>query len=280
MRGGLALCLCLIVVGVASRAAASEPPRRIVSMNLCADQYVLLLAPRDHIRSISFLAADPNESPLAPLARGLKLNYGNAEEVIAENPDLVLTGEFTTGFAKALLHQLGYRVVEVESARDAAGTRRVLTDMGRLLGRENAAAALSADMDRRLTAVWDAAKSRPAATAIVYDANGFTVGTPSLADEVLGAVGLDNLAPALGISDFGQLALEDLLIARPRFIVRLDYRPGAASLAAQAIAHPAVTATMGGRRPLRIPGRLLTCAIPMIADAAEILAAQMIAGGS
>ncbi|MDX2144751.1 MAG: ABC transporter substrate-binding protein [Rhodospirillaceae bacterium] len=265
---------------VAVRAAANDPPRRIVSMNLCADQYVLLLAPREHIRSISFLAADPNESPLAHLARGLKLNYGNAEEVIAENPDLILTGEFTTGFAKALLRKLGYRVVEIESVRNLEGTRRVLTDMGRLLGAEGAAAALITDMDRRLDAVRAAAKPRAVASAIVYDANGFTVGKPSLADEALSAAGLENLAPSLGIVDFGQLALEDLLMARPQVIVRLDYRPGAASLAAQAIAHPAVKAMMDGRAPLHISGRLLTCAIPTIADAAEALNSQLVAGGS
>jgi iron complex transport system substrate-binding protein len=152
--------------------------------------------------------------------------------------------------------------------------------MGHLLGAEPAAEALVADMDRRLDALRKAAKARRVTTAIVYDANGFTVGKPSLADEVLNTVGLDNLAPSLGVADFGQLALEDLLVVRPRHIVRLDYRPGAASLAAQAIAHPAVKTMMDGRAPLRISGRLLTCAIPTIADAAEALNAQLMGSGS
>ncbi|MSO99384.1 MAG: ABC transporter substrate-binding protein [Rhodospirillaceae bacterium] len=264
-----------ILAALCGTARAEGPPRRIVSMNLCTDQYVLLLAQREHIRSVSFLSADPNESPYAHLAAGLKINYGAAEEVIVENPDLVLTGQYTTGFAKTMLRKLGYRVVEVESPRDLAGTRKVMRIMGELLGASGKAEELIANMDRRLNAVGHARAGQPHQTALVYDANGFTVGRPSLADEVLTLVGLDNRAPRLGIKDFGQLALEGLLVAHPAYIVHLEYRSGVASLASQAIKHPAVTAMLAGHQPLSIPGRVLTCAGPSIADAAEHLAALL-----
>jgi iron complex transport system substrate-binding protein len=275
-----ALSLAAALMFAAIQAAADEPPQRIVSMNLCTDQYVLLLAARERIRSVSFLAADVNESPLADRAIGLKINYGNAEEIIAEKPDLVLTGEFTTGFAKMLLRRLGYRVVEVENARDIPGVRRAMRDVGRLLGESAKAEAIVDEMDARLADVGRRAAARQRSTALVYEANGFTVGRPSLADDVLTVVGLTNIAPGLGLADYGQLALEDLLIARPQHIVRLEYRPGSASLAAQVVAHPAVTLMTQGRPPLNLPGRLLTCASPTVADAAEILDRQLEAQGS
>ncbi len=43
-------------------AQAVEKPRRIVSLNLCTDQLVVLLADREAIASVTFLAADPVRS--------------------------------------------------------------------------------------------------------------------------------------------------------------------------------------------------------------------------
>ena len=40
-------------------APAATPPRRIVSLNLCTDQILLDLVPRDRIAALSELVADP-----------------------------------------------------------------------------------------------------------------------------------------------------------------------------------------------------------------------------
>ncbi|MDX2222495.1 MAG: ABC transporter substrate-binding protein [Rhodospirillaceae bacterium] len=274
MRIELAGVLACCVMAAAGLAAAA-PPQRIVSMNLCTDQYALLLAPRARIASISFLGADPAESPLADRAAGLPVNYGTAEEAIALTPDLVLTGTYTTAGAKAMLRRLGYPVVEVDNPTGFAGIAETMRRMGALFGAEDEAETQVAAMQRRLAAVVDARRGRPRAQALVYDANGFTVGRPSLADAVMDLAGLDNLAPSLGIDAYGQLGLEDLLIARPRHLVRLVYRPDAVSLASAALRHPAIDAAMGGRPFLDIPGRLLTCGTPLVAEAAERLAAAV-----
>ena len=83
--------LALLALLLAAPAAAA--PQRIVSMNLCTDQMALLLAGPARIVSISFLGPDPAESPLAGLARGIPVNHGLAEEVIAVKPDVVFAGK-------------------------------------------------------------------------------------------------------------------------------------------------------------------------------------------
>ena len=45
--------LGLLALLLAPGIAAAEPPRRIVSFNLCCDQLVLLLARRERIASVS-----------------------------------------------------------------------------------------------------------------------------------------------------------------------------------------------------------------------------------
>ncbi|MGE3474311.1 MAG: ABC transporter substrate-binding protein [Rhodospirillaceae bacterium] len=253
--------------------AARAEPRRIVSMNLCTDQMALLLAGPERIVSISFLGADPAESPLAGLAAGIPINHGLAEEAIAVKPDLVLAGRTSTGFAKAMLKRLGYPIIEIESPETIAGIRATMTELGAALGAEARAAELLADMDRRLAAV-----AEPAGrfgSAIVFDANGFTVGRPGLADEVMSLTGLVNKAPELGVGAYGQVPLETMLAIKPERIIYLIYRPGVPSLAGAAMEHPALKHGLGRRKTVAIPGRLLTCGTPMVAEAAERLAALL-----
>lgn len=266
-------CSALILALCAGVSAARAEPRRIVSMNLCTDQMALLLAGPERIVSISFLGADPAESPLADLAAGIPVNHGLAEEVIAVKPDLVLAGRYTTSFAKAMLQRLGYPVIEVESPDTIAGIHTTITELGAVLGAEARAAELLADMDRRLAAA--AAPAGRFGSAIIFDANGFTVGRPGLADEVMSLTGLVNKAPELGIGAYGQVPLETMLAIHPDRIVYLIYRPGVPSIASAAMEHPALKHGLGRRKTVSIPGRLLTCGTPMVAEAAERLAALL-----
>src|SRR4051794_39328111 len=55
-------------------------PRRVVSINLCADQFLLNLTAPESIASLSFVAADPTVSLVTDAAARLPLNRGSAEE--------------------------------------------------------------------------------------------------------------------------------------------------------------------------------------------------------
>lgn len=270
------LVLAVTAVVAAAPAVSAEPaaaPSRIVSMNLCTDQMALLLVGPSRIVSVSFLGADPAESALADLAKGIPVNHGLAEEVIAAKPDLVLTGRYTTSFAKAMLRRLGYPVVEIESPETVSGIHETFMALGKTLHAEDRAAALLADMDRRLAVV--VAPPGRYGSAIVFDANGFTVGRPGLADEVMTLVGLVNKAPELGIGAYGQVPLETMLAAKPDRIIHLIYRPGVPSIASAAMEHPALLRGMGRRKTLSVSGRLLTCGTPVVAEAAERMAAAL-----
>lgn len=263
------------VAAVAASGAAAASPQRIASMNLCTDQMALMLVGPARMASISFLGADPAESALAEDAKGIPINHGLAEEIIAAKPDLVLTGRYTTGFAKTLLRRLGYPVIEVDSPNTIDGIRDVFMTVGEAVGEADRARGLLADMDRRLQAVTAPHSAGPRRSAIIYDANGFTVGHPGLADDVMRLVGLANKATELGIGAYGQIPIESMLAAKPDMIIHLIYRPGVPSIASAAMNHPAVRAALGGRHSIDIPGRLLTCGTPVLAAAAEKLAAAV-----
>jgi ABC-type Fe3+-hydroxamate transport system substrate-binding protein len=146
-------------LGSASRSARSRPSPAarapqcragslptVASINLCADQHVLALADPEQIQSVSWLAADPEESSFAAEAARFTLNYGTAEELLAFDPDVVMAGTYTSPFTRALLQRLGYRVVELTPENSIDDIERNLRLVGEAIGQtersERAIAAL------------------------------------------------------------------------------------------------------------------------------------------
>ncbi|MGH6782919.1 MAG: ABC transporter substrate-binding protein, partial [Sphingomonadaceae bacterium] len=78
--------LILAAAGFASLPAEARP-QRIVSLNLCADQYLMALADPQQIAALTPFARDPDMSAGAAMARKLPVARGHAEEVLARNPD-------------------------------------------------------------------------------------------------------------------------------------------------------------------------------------------------
>ena len=171
-----------VMLALAPAAAKGDAlPKRIVSLNLCTDQILVDLVPRQRIAAVSHLAADPLVSAVAEKARGIPWTRGEAEVVLSYAPDLVIAGEYTTPATVALLERLGLKVMKVPLASDIAGLRAVTYQIADAVGARDAADALLAEFDRRLRAVTvPHVPNMP--TAVVYQVNGLAAGPGSLAD--------------------------------------------------------------------------------------------------
>ncbi|WP_222183236.1 ABC transporter substrate-binding protein [Geminicoccus harenae] len=267
IRPALMGLLALLLAPVPTEAG---PPRRIVSFNLCSDQLVLLLARRERIASVSYLAADPAMSALADQARGLHLNHRQAEEILALDPDLVLTSTFTDRATTALLARLGRRVVALPPVTSLAETRAQILDVADLLGEPARGRAMVAELDAALAAVPPPAP--PRARAVLFQANGWTEGPATLAGDLLRHAGLDNLAVSYGIDAYGRLPLETVLLAAPDLVVSGTMPGNAPSLGQALLDHPALRTALPDRRRVRVPEALWTCGLPQTADAVALLA--------
>ena len=220
-------------------ADCSEPPRAVVSINLCVDQLAILVAADGQLRSVTNLAFEERGAALADRASSFVPNNGSAEEVLLMEPDLVLAGAYTTRATVELLRRLGFRVEEFEPASSFDDVRANLRRMGELLGRGDRAEELVSELDRGLGEVADAFGSvRPLGT--LYSANSFTSGRGTLADAILTAAGFDNVASGLGISGVGKLPLELLVMIEPDLIVAGRPWSDAPALADENLAHPAL----------------------------------------
>jgi ABC-type Fe3+-hydroxamate transport system, periplasmic component len=250
---------------------AGAKPERIVSLNLCTDQLALKLAPREVIRSVSYLAARPDISPAAGEVGGIMLNHGRAEEVLPLEPDIVLAGRYTSRPTVFLLQRLGYRVFDQDISRSLADVRERVREVGRALERELEAEELVAAMDARLaTLALPPGTRRP--TAVYYQPNGYTAGDDTLVGDIIAKAGLENLGGRLGIHGHARLPLEKLLELNPQLLIVGDAKPDTPALAYEVLRHPALQALMDRSVRVTVPTRLWICGIPAVVDAVAILA--------
>jgi iron complex transport system substrate-binding protein len=257
------------LLAAAMPAAASEPPQRVVSMNLCTDQLAMLLAAPGQLYSVSHLAADPAVSAMAEVAHSYVINKGLAEDIFPMRPDLVLAGSYSTRATVTMLRRLGFHVEEFAPETSFADIRTNILRMGRLLGREPQAEAALRDFEDRLARYGRAPEQRP--LAALYFANGYTTGASTLTGEIVERAGFRNLGRELGYSGMVKLPLETLVMSAPSLIVGGVPDPDA-GLAYESFTHPALRAVWARRARVSIPDKYTICGTPFTAEAVRLVA--------
>ena len=268
-------CLCFSALMLISASLlAADKPRRIVSIGLCTDQLLLVIAEREQIASLSIWAQDENMSYMIDAVGDIPLNRSSVEEVIRFEPDLVVASEFVARDTVKFLRQLGYPVKQLPVATSVAQIYRQLETFGEWTGNQQRAQATIARMRSRIADIHARYAERPTRSVIVYSPNGFTIGANTLEDDLFKQAGYRNLAAEMGIEGFQAISLEKLVASDPdvlqidRSLSRQD------SLATAYLGHPVLTRLTRQREYLDIPTRLRICAGPMIVDAIELMAAR------
>lgn len=256
--------------------AFADAPQRVVSINLCTDQLAMLLAAPGQLISVSHLAQDPRSSVMVEAARAYPANRALAEEVYLMTPDLVLAGSFTARATVSMLERLGIPVATFPPAASLADVRQGMQEMGAVLGRKEAAAAMIARFDAGLAQMGGVDPDH-SPTAATYAANGYTPGANSLSGDIIRAAGFRHLAAELGLTQGGFLPLEALVLAAPDLVVVGETYPGN-SRAEEILSHPALTQLRGGRETLE--DRDWVCGLPGVVDAVTRMRAARDAIGS
>ena len=257
-------------LAVPGAAGAAEVPQRIMSLSLCTDQLLLQLAPRERITSVTYLSRQANESYLTAEAFDVPINYGTPEEVARENPDLVLTGTFSTPAARMLLRRIGANLVEVPPAEDFDQIRAVTRQVAVAVGAAEKGEALIAEMDAALA---DLARTKPARRIVVagWTTSGTVPTKGTLFDSILTAAGGENVANLIGVEPlYGQFTtfdLEQVVTLRPDILAYGNSRVGRFDLSGEQLKHPVVRRLFAGRQ-IAYPETLYSCGLPQSATIA------------
>lgn len=247
----------------------ADAPQRVVSMNVCTDQLVMLVAAPGQLYSVSYLATQPGASAMVEEAKNYPVNHGLAEEIFLMKPDLVVAGTYTTRATVSMLRRLGYEVEEFAPETSFEDVRINIRRMGVLLGQQERANGLIADLDNGLEKLkQDSPRRMVAAT---YSSNSYSAGSGSLSAAVIEAAGLENLGSRLGILGSGSLALEQLVLSDIDVLVATPRDYAAPALAQQNFVHPAYRAKAATSEVAAVRESDWICGGPFNLTAAGIL---------
>ncbi len=263
------------MVGIASSAAGTlEPaPRHVMSLSLCTDAILLDLLPPERIASITYLSRNPSNSYQWPLAANVPINHGTAEEVLAEKPDLVLAGTFTTPATRKLIKAVGIAVLEVPPSESFEDIRSTTRKVAHALGRDAVAERLIEKMDATLRGLETSRPSRVIRVAS-WDGSGSVPGRGTLFDAILHAAGGVNIAASDGRRS-GSFDLEQLLMAHPDVLAYGSDSITWPSLQSAVAQHPVIVRLFAGRR-VSYPSALFSCGVVESAGAATALRASLL----
>lgn len=268
-----ALAALTLTLMPASLLAQDAMPQRIVSLNLCTDILLFDLAAPQRIVALSPSSNDPRASPIAERAQSFKRIRGEAEEVLALKPDLVLAAEFTMPATIAMLERLKLRVVTIPMAQDIAGVRTAMLRVAEATGDVEQGRAAIAAFDARLSrAVTVSPPEAARPTALIYQINGIVSGTGQLEDEALSLAGFRNLAPVLHADRGGRVSIEAIVSHPPDLLLFAGPSDEYRTVVADALAHPALKVVMRDRTTMVLPWRQWICGTPYVAEAIEALA--------
>lgn len=231
----------LAALWLAAPPALADVPARVVSINLCTDQFAMLLADPGQLVSVTHLATDPLMSSMVDEAAGYAVNRGQAEQVFLMQPDLVLAGTYTSVATVDLLRGLGVKVLQVPPVTSLADAAAQVRQVGTALGHPARAEAMAQTFEAEVAALRVMGDK---ATAAFYFANGYTTGRGTLADEVIDLTGFSNMGAEAGVTGGGILPLERLVLADPQVVVTATPYPGA-SRSEEVLVHPALQALRG-----------------------------------
>jgi iron complex transport system substrate-binding protein len=271
---GVPLALAIAAMHTGRAAAAPGAPSHVMSISMCTDDLLLELLPPERIASVTYYSREPSNSYLWPQAAKVAVNSGTVEEVLAQKPDLVLAGTFTTPATRALLKTLHLPLLEVAPAVDFDGIRAVTRDVARVLGREAEGEALIARMDSTLQEL-AATKPPQFIRVAAWGEGGAVPGRGTLFDAILSAAGGINIAASESGGPYTSFGMEQLIMAHPDVLAYASNITDTPGLNTDSAQHPLLLKLYSGRM-ITYPSALYSCGVVESADAAVALRAQLL----
>ena len=245
----LALAIAAALAGAGQTIAAP----RVLSLDQCADQYVLALAPRGEIVGLSKRALNP-DSFERDRAAGQPELRATLESTLAAQPTVAVVYWTQDARLPLALRRRGVAVVQIDEANDFTGIRFNIVKGAGGLGEPAAGEALVARMDaelRQSQGAWGGAR------ALYLTSYGFTGGAKTLVGATMAAAGLTTATAAPGYSP---VSLESLVLDPPSALVLGFFQDLAAGRQRWTIAGNGYLKGLVAQRAIAsLPGRMLGC---------------------
>ena len=245
------------------RVRLAAPPQRILALSLGHDEMLLALVGRERLAGVGPFAADTTYSNVAGLVAGLDTLPSNAPEaILAMRPDLIVVSRYTKADLVELIKETGVPVVRTALENSAAGNIPNILLLGYLLGVEQRALELVAEIEGRIAAVAGRvpAAGDPAMPAVLaiarFSDTIYAAGGRTTEGGIIEAAGGVNAAARGGIDGHQTVSIESLAALAPEVIlITQPAEMGGTALHDELTAAPALAAI-----PAVASGRVLVVA--------------------
>jgi iron complex transport system substrate-binding protein len=258
----------------ASALNAGEPPRRVASLNLSADEVLAEILPPGRLVGVTRWADEPGTSNVIGKipASVLRFQKADLERLVALSPDLVVVSEYTDADAQRLLERSGMRVHRMRGLETLAGVRAAILDLGSAIGEEAAARKLAERYDATLAYVARrvAGATRP---RVLYWSGGMTAGADTAIGALIECSGGQNVGRELGVQGIAPPGAERAFVADPDVILVGTWPDAVESLTGHALLAKLRAVREG--RIVVMPNELLVAVSQFSADACRDLASRL-----
>lgn len=261
-----------LIMALLTAPAQVQAQQRVVSLDYCADQYVLALAQRRDVLAVSPAAAS-EYSYLAARAAGLPRLRPTGEQILLAQPDLVVR-QWGGGYdAPAYLARFGIPVIEIQDGRDFRVAKRNLEIVGQAVGAGREAARLIADMDQRLARIRAGLLPRAQRPRALYlTTGGATTGKDTFVHEMMEAAGVINMAAENGAAGWREIDLEAIALDPPDMIIAAFFDLKADHVYFWSVGRHSFLRRLMARVPtVRLPSAQVACAGWFSVDAIEAI---------
>ncbi len=231
---------------IEGRITLEEPPQRVLTYSLGHDEILLSLLPRDRIAAIGKFTGNAAYSNVADRVEGLEVYEKGAENVLAQEPDLFIASKSTKEDIVSLIREAGVPVARPALENSSEGNIPNILLYGYMLGVEDRALELVAEIRSRLDTITDVVPpagdaSRPNTMSITrYSETLYVPGKDTTVGGIMEAAGGTNTAARDGIEGIQKVSIESVAALNPQVIFITQSGEGGESLRADLLAHPAL----------------------------------------
>ncbi len=253
-RGTYRVMLVLLALTMPAKADAMP---RIMSLNLCADAYLMAFAEKSQVLALSPQARDAELSAFHKTAQEYPTSTGQIESILALKPDLIIVSSYSDPMRNALIKQLGFKLMVINAADSFAAARAEIMDIGAAIGRTQAARAYLKKLDAEMAALKPV---NNAPTILPLQRRNLTVGDGHILNEIIALAGGVNVGRNITDNMMGRVTLEGAVAARADYILVNETSARPDSRGMEFLLHPALTRHYAPRQKLFIDNNLLVCA--------------------
>lgn len=239
----------------------------VVSLDYCADQFVLLLADKEQILALS-KASEDIYSFYRTRAKGIPKTQSTIEEVIMLKPDIALQTYRAAAHMGEMTSRSDIGLFTTHYGSDPETVYRNIELVGNTLKQENKAKEFINQYKKRFEEL--ASKKKENLKIAYVTPSGITAGVGTSVNDIIKLSGFQSYAAAHGLNGWQSLPVELLVMDPPDMFITGYFEKGAVTQSRWSLSrHDQIFEMMQKIPTTNIPSSFMSCNGLFIVDAAE-----------